>query len=471
VAKLIYTDGGTNQDFALDPGRAAYTVGRNPMCDLRINNPSISRKHAEIRLDAGTGRYSVYDLNSSNGTYLNGKREQQAELKSGDEVMCGEFKLFFHTDDSAVAAELTEAGTPVSPPSPPLPPPPPPPPGPPKYSKTLAAKPGDLFSNSGEMESIADLKAATNSASTMRVSAEIFNDSFPSESPEVPQIADKAPEQPQQLEQPDASPAADVHVAETARELKAAKAELKSLRMALQNESGRAAEASQEKAKLSKEIQRLKDDFAAGQGIGSDLQNASSRVEELEAQLSKRDARIAALESDEGAGITELEKLRADLVVAKKHALAAKADASKAAGNRDKARAEAAKVAGDRDKARAEAAKSAGDPDTKRLKADLRRRGDDLDSAKAETAKKDVRIKALEAEAKKLRTAEGELEIARSQIEELQATSAGAVPDRDALKAKNTAMKAAFKDLSSELQDLVQSNRDLAKQLASIKDV
>jgi pSer/pThr/pTyr-binding forkhead associated (FHA) protein len=101
VARLIYTDGGTEHEFALDPGRAAYTVGRNPMCDLSINNPSISRKHAEIRLDAVTGKYSVYDLNSSNGTYVNGKRGQQGELSEGDEVMCGEFKLFFHTNEGS----------------------------------------------------------------------------------------------------------------------------------------------------------------------------------------------------------------------------------------------------------------------------------------------------------------------------------------------------------------------------------
>lgn len=443
MAKLIYMDGGTNHEFALDPGRAAYTVGRNPMCDLRINNPSISRKHAEIRLEAATGRYSVYDLNSSNGTYLNGKREQQAELRPGDEVMCGEFKLFFHTDDNAVANEAIAAG------------PPKPPSGPPGRSKTLAAKPGDVLTSSSEMRSIEDLRQAINSDATMRASADLFNDAFSSESTEMQRVEESA-----SSEKPTVTPAPDDGNAETVRELKAAKAELKSLRMALQNESGRAAEASQEKAKFAKEIQRLKGDLASAQGTGTDLEDAaasaSTRVEELQAQLGKRDARIAELEKASGGGRgAEVAKMKADLAAAKQQALSAKADAAKAAGERDKAKAEAAK------------GRSAAD--TKRLKANLRKRGADLDEAKAEIARKDAKIKELEAEAKKLRTAAGELEIARSQIEELQA-GGGASSDLDALTAKISAMKAAFKDLSAELQGLVQTNRELAQELSATQN-
>lgn len=101
MAKLVYTDQGEELEFILDTGRASITIGRNPMCDLRINNPSISRKHAEIRVDAATGAFSIYDLNSSNGTYVNGKRESSAPLGHGDELLCGEFKLLFYTEDAA----------------------------------------------------------------------------------------------------------------------------------------------------------------------------------------------------------------------------------------------------------------------------------------------------------------------------------------------------------------------------------
>lgn len=444
MAKLIYTDGGTDHEFALDPGRAAYTVGRNPMCDLRINNPSISRKHAEIRLDAATGRYSVYDLNSSNGTYLNGKREHQAELKPGDEVMCGEFKLFFQTDDGGIPAAATGVGPPK---------PPPPPPDPPRHAKTLSAKPGDLFSSSSDLKNIVELQASTDTESTLKVSSDMFDAAFASDSSEMEPVKDEtAPQTDAAVSTP-----GEGGDAEVARELKAAKAELKSLRMALQNESGRAAEASQEKARLAKEIKRLKDDFAAAEGAAQAPQEradgASARVEELEVELGKRDDRIAALEKDAGGA-----KLKTELAAAKKQVLAAKADAAKAAGERDKAKAAAKK-------------NTAGDSEKKRLTADLRKRSSELDEAKVTAAESAERIKELEAEVTKLRSLEGELEVARSQIEELQTPSGDASGDADALAAKNAAMKAAFKDLSSELQELVRSNRELATELAALKDV
>jgi predicted component of type VI protein secretion system len=115
VAKLIYSDQGEELEFILDGSRSSYTIGRNPMCDLRINNPSISRKHAELRLDAGTGRYAIYDLNSSNGTYVNGKRESSAVLTPGDELLCGEFKIRFLDADASGAGGRSSAHAPAIP--------------------------------------------------------------------------------------------------------------------------------------------------------------------------------------------------------------------------------------------------------------------------------------------------------------------------------------------------------------------
>ena len=388
MAKLIYSDG-TDQEFALDSGRAAYTIGRNPMCDLRINNPSISRKHAEFRLDAASGAYSVYDLNSSNGTYVNGTRHQQQELSNGDEIMCGEFKIFFYTGDG-----------PARPPSPSGGPPPPPPPPPRRHSKTLAAKPGDLFSAEAK-----GLQALTspNSEATMKVSSELLKEAMPAE-----------------------PPAPVAKSGDSDRELKAAKAELKSLRLALQNETGRASNATQESAKLQKEIDRLKKEIDSGAKGGGD------RVAELEAELKDRDATIAKLEKAEAT--EDVEKLKAELAEAKKQAIAAKAGAAKAAGRGNKG-------------------SSAGGAEVTKLKADLAKRDEEIESLKKEAAK----VKALE----------GELEVARSQLEELQGPADG--PSVDELQQKNSAMKEAFKDLSAELKELVAANRELAKKLASLK--
>ncbi len=105
MAKLAYTVKGSPIEFDFDPGQSEYTIGRNPRCDIRINNPSISRKHAEIRFDARTQQFTIFDLNSSNGTFVNGKRTRSQVLTHGDEFLCGEFKFFFMLDAGPSATD------------------------------------------------------------------------------------------------------------------------------------------------------------------------------------------------------------------------------------------------------------------------------------------------------------------------------------------------------------------------------
>lgn len=59
-------------------------LGRDPGCDIVITGPHVSRRHAEISIRSG--HLWVKDLGSSNGSYLNGKRTEEAQLKHGDEV-------------------------------------------------------------------------------------------------------------------------------------------------------------------------------------------------------------------------------------------------------------------------------------------------------------------------------------------------------------------------------------------------
>jgi pSer/pThr/pTyr-binding forkhead associated (FHA) protein len=67
-------------------------VGRGTDADLRINDPGVSRRHAEIRVDAH-GRsgidVSVVDLGSTNGMLVNGRRVQQAALEDGATIKLG----------------------------------------------------------------------------------------------------------------------------------------------------------------------------------------------------------------------------------------------------------------------------------------------------------------------------------------------------------------------------------------------
>ena len=68
-------------------------VGRHPDSDIFLDDITVSRRHAEIvRTEAG---YSVRDVGSLNGTYLNRERIEDSPLGNGDEVQIGKFKLVF----------------------------------------------------------------------------------------------------------------------------------------------------------------------------------------------------------------------------------------------------------------------------------------------------------------------------------------------------------------------------------------
>jgi hypothetical protein len=62
------------------------TIGRAPECDIQIDDPGISRTHARIDLD---GPPVVVDLGSTNGTWVDGRRVQQAELRDGAALAIG----------------------------------------------------------------------------------------------------------------------------------------------------------------------------------------------------------------------------------------------------------------------------------------------------------------------------------------------------------------------------------------------
>ena len=71
-------------------------IGRDPRSDLFLNDQTVSREHAVI---TRTGDVSVIkDSDSLNGTYVNGKIADAAELKEGDEIQIGTFHLLFTSD-------------------------------------------------------------------------------------------------------------------------------------------------------------------------------------------------------------------------------------------------------------------------------------------------------------------------------------------------------------------------------------
>jgi pSer/pThr/pTyr-binding forkhead associated (FHA) protein len=83
--------------FRLD--QPVTTAGRHPGSDIFLDDVTVSRRHAEFRLE--NGEFCVVDIGSLNGTYLNGKPVQSAVLANGDEIQIGKFRLVFRRVDTA----------------------------------------------------------------------------------------------------------------------------------------------------------------------------------------------------------------------------------------------------------------------------------------------------------------------------------------------------------------------------------
>lgn len=64
-------------------------IGRNPTTDITLLDEGISREHAVILYDADNLAYVIEDLQSTNGTRVNGKRIRSAPLQDGDEIQIG----------------------------------------------------------------------------------------------------------------------------------------------------------------------------------------------------------------------------------------------------------------------------------------------------------------------------------------------------------------------------------------------
>jgi hypothetical protein len=67
--------------------QARLTLGRSSCCQLVLADDTVSRRHAELFL--ADGRWTLRDLGSSNGTWVNGRRVVEAEVRPGDVVHLG----------------------------------------------------------------------------------------------------------------------------------------------------------------------------------------------------------------------------------------------------------------------------------------------------------------------------------------------------------------------------------------------
>jgi hypothetical protein len=71
------------------------TAGRHPQSDIFLDDVTVSRRHVEFRRGPD-GRFTVADVGSLNGTYVNRERIDAVTLSNGDEVQIGKYRLVFY---------------------------------------------------------------------------------------------------------------------------------------------------------------------------------------------------------------------------------------------------------------------------------------------------------------------------------------------------------------------------------------
>jgi pSer/pThr/pTyr-binding forkhead associated (FHA) protein len=92
---LVVRSGGGRAGEVFHPSGERTTIGRSPQCDIFLDDVTVSRRHAVLVNDRG--RYLLEDQGSLNGTFLNKRRIESAELSDGDEVQIGKYRLTFFT--------------------------------------------------------------------------------------------------------------------------------------------------------------------------------------------------------------------------------------------------------------------------------------------------------------------------------------------------------------------------------------
>jgi EAL domain-containing protein (putative c-di-GMP-specific phosphodiesterase class I) len=81
-----------------------FSIGRDDAADLRIDSRRVSRRHAVINCEDGI--YSIDDLDSTNGTFVNGERISHVKLQSGDVLAFGDTEFTFNAPQSARASSM-----------------------------------------------------------------------------------------------------------------------------------------------------------------------------------------------------------------------------------------------------------------------------------------------------------------------------------------------------------------------------
>ncbi len=100
---IVSIDGVVIKEVQLTKDRT--TLGRRPYNDIVIDNLAVSGEHAVMQM-SGTDVF-LEDLNSTNGTYVNGKAIKKQQLQNGDTIEIGKYKIKFVHDGASEHYEKT----------------------------------------------------------------------------------------------------------------------------------------------------------------------------------------------------------------------------------------------------------------------------------------------------------------------------------------------------------------------------
>jgi ribosomal protein L40E len=90
---LVVRSGGGRAGETFPLAGERVTVGRSPDCEIFLDDVTVSRKHAALTKNGDS--FSIRDEGSLNGTFVNRKRVEGAELEDGDEIQIGKYRLTF----------------------------------------------------------------------------------------------------------------------------------------------------------------------------------------------------------------------------------------------------------------------------------------------------------------------------------------------------------------------------------------
>ncbi len=90
---LVVRSGGGRAGESFVPTGVHTVIGRSPECDIFLDDVTVSRRHAELSRSGDA--FTIRDLGSLNGTFVNKRRIESVTLEDDDEVQIGKYRLTF----------------------------------------------------------------------------------------------------------------------------------------------------------------------------------------------------------------------------------------------------------------------------------------------------------------------------------------------------------------------------------------